>query len=143
MFLFRQSKKTCGILWSIWAFFELPEKRRSNKYCLLEVNFFFHIQIISFMSESLNLLWKIAVQKAGCVFAYFCAGHKNNFQLQFCSSFNDIDTFFLVMDLKLSNISTLVSLWVVDALRFWVHWRLHTDVMTFVSTVVWFNITIM
>ena len=31
---------------------------------------------------------KIAVQNAGCVFAYFCGGHKNNFPLQFRSSFN-------------------------------------------------------
>ena len=31
---------------------------------------------------------KITVQNAGCVFAYFCGGHKNNFPLQFRSSFN-------------------------------------------------------
>ena len=31
---------------------------------------------------------KIAVQNAGCVFTYFCGGHKNNFRLQFRSSFN-------------------------------------------------------
>ena len=31
---------------------------------------------------------KITVQNAGCVFAYFCDGHKNNFPLQFRSSFN-------------------------------------------------------
>ena len=33
-FLFRQSKKTCGILWSVRVFFGLSEKRRPNKYCL-------------------------------------------------------------------------------------------------------------
>ena len=30
-FLFRQSKKACNILWSVWVFFGLPEKRRPNK----------------------------------------------------------------------------------------------------------------
>ena len=30
----------------------------------------------------------MAVQEAGCVFVYFCGGHKNNFRLQFRSSFN-------------------------------------------------------
>ena len=40
------------------------------------------------MSESVNLSWKMAVQKADCIFAYFCGGHKNNFWLQFRSSFN-------------------------------------------------------
>ena len=39
----RQSKKTCGILWSVWVFFELPEKRRPDEYCLWEVNLFFYI----------------------------------------------------------------------------------------------------
>ena len=32
-FLFRQSKKTCGILWSAGVFFGFSEKRRLNKYC--------------------------------------------------------------------------------------------------------------
>ena len=30
----------------------------------------------------------MAVQKADCIFAYFCGGYKNNFWLQFRSSFN-------------------------------------------------------
>ena len=34
LFLFRQSKKTCDILWSAGVFFGLTEKRRPNKYCL-------------------------------------------------------------------------------------------------------------
>ena len=33
------------------------------------------------MCQSVNLSWKMAVQNAGCVFAYICGGHKNNFQL--------------------------------------------------------------
>ena len=40
-----------------------------------------------------RLIMKMAVQNAGCVFAYFFGGHKNNFRLQFRSSFkyqNDI-----------------------------------------------------
>ena len=31
------------------------------------------------MGQDLNLARKIAVYNAGCVFAYFCGGHKNNF----------------------------------------------------------------
>ena len=41
-FIFRQSKKLCSILWSIWVFFAFLEKRRSNRYCLWEVNLVFH-----------------------------------------------------------------------------------------------------
>ena len=41
------------------------------------------------MCQSVNLSWKIAVQNAGCVFAYFCGGHRNNVRLQFCGSFNE------------------------------------------------------
>ena len=37
--------------------------------------------------QSVNLSRKIAVQNAGCVFGYFCRGHKNNFGLQFRISF--------------------------------------------------------
>ena len=40
------------------------------------------------MCRSVNLSWKITVQNAGFVFAYFSRGHKYNFQLQFWSSFN-------------------------------------------------------
>ena len=35
-----------------------------------------------------TFIMKIAVQNAGCVLAYFCGGHKNNFRLHFRSSFN-------------------------------------------------------
>ena len=44
------------------------------------------------MGESVNLSWKMAVQKPGCVFTYFCGGHKNNFCLQFSSSFKTLST---------------------------------------------------
>ena len=39
------------------------------------------------MGQDLNLARKIAVYNAGCVFAYFCGGHKNNFPKWFRSSF--------------------------------------------------------
>ena len=39
------------------------------------------------MRQSLNLSWKIAAETSGCVFAYFCGGHKSNFRLQFRGSF--------------------------------------------------------
>ena len=45
--------------------------------------------MVSLMYHSTNLSWKIAFQKAGCIFAYFCGGHKNNFQLSFRGSFNE------------------------------------------------------
>ena len=31
------------------------------------------------MCKSVNLSEKMAIQNAGCVFAYFFGGHKNNF----------------------------------------------------------------
>ena len=34
VFFFRQSKKTCGILWSVRVFFSLQQVRRQNKYYL-------------------------------------------------------------------------------------------------------------
>lgn len=32
-----------------------------------------------FMCHCVNLSWKVAVQNAGFVFAYFCDGQKNNY----------------------------------------------------------------
>ena len=32
------------------------------------------------MCQSVNLSWKIVVQNAGCVFAYFCDGYKDSLQ---------------------------------------------------------------
>ena len=40
------------------------------------------------MCHSVNLSLKIVDQNAGCVFPYFCDGHKSNFRLPICSSFN-------------------------------------------------------
>ena len=40
------------------------------------------------MFQNVNSSWKRAVQNSGCVFTYFCGIHKNNFWLQFQSSFN-------------------------------------------------------
>ena len=34
-----------------------------------------------------KFILKNSSSNAGCVFAYFCGGHKNNFRLQFRSSF--------------------------------------------------------
>ena len=42
---------------------------------------------VSLMCHSVNVKWKIAVQNAGCDFAYFCGGHKKIFWLQFYKSF--------------------------------------------------------
>ena len=39
------------------------------------------------MGQDVNLAGKVAVQNVGCVFAYFCGGHKNNFPIWFRSSF--------------------------------------------------------
>ena len=55
-FLFWQSQKTRGILWSIQVIFAFPEGRRQNKYCLWEANLVFYVQIIGFMRQSVNLL---------------------------------------------------------------------------------------
>ena len=39
------------------------------------------------MDQGVNLARKIAVLNVGCVFAYFCGRHKNNFSILFRSSF--------------------------------------------------------
>ena len=39
------------------------------------------------MRQDVNVARKIAVEIVGCVFAYFCGGHKNNFPISFRSSF--------------------------------------------------------
>ena len=48
-FFFRQSKKQCSKLWSVWAFLAFLEERRLNKYCLWKANFFFFMQIFGLM----------------------------------------------------------------------------------------------
>ena len=39
------------------------------------------------MGQDVNLARKVAVQNAGCIFAYLCGGHKDNFPIWFRSSF--------------------------------------------------------
>ena len=81
-FLFRQSKNTNSILWSVWVFLAFLEVKRLNKYCLWEANLVFDIWVFGLMWQSVNLLWKTAdLICVGCVFAYFCGGHKKNFRL--------------------------------------------------------------
>ena len=41
------------------------------------------------MDQVVNLARKIAVWNVGCVFVYFCGGHKNNFPIWFRSSFKE------------------------------------------------------
>ena len=59
-FLFRQSKNTNSILWSVWVFLAFLEVRRLNKYCLWEANLVFNIWVFGLMWQSVNLLWKTA-----------------------------------------------------------------------------------
>ena len=46
----------------------------------------------SFDMSKCIFIMKKTFQNVGCVFAYFCGGHKNNFLLQFRNSFNIILT---------------------------------------------------
>ena len=41
------------------------------------------VYVGSLMYQIVNLSWKAVVQNAGCVFVYFCGGHKNNFGYKF------------------------------------------------------------
>ena len=45
------------------------------------------------MGQDVNLARKLAVQNVGCVFVYFCGGHKNNFPIWFRSSFKKFTKF--------------------------------------------------
>ena len=78
-FLFRQSKKTRGILWSVWVFFAFLEVRRRNKYCLWEANLVFYMQIFGLMWRSINLIWKTAVLKCWLCFCLFLWWTQYNF----------------------------------------------------------------
>ena len=78
-------------------FFRFPEKIRTSEYWLWgkKATFLYvtinssclHVTIYSFMCQSVNLLWKLVFQNGGCVFYYFCGGHKNYFLLWFPSPF--------------------------------------------------------
>lgn len=69
------------------SFSTFLDKRRAIKYPLQELNLFFYMYIFSLMSPSVYLFRKTAAYITGYVFAYFCGEHKNNFWLQFRSSF--------------------------------------------------------
>ena len=55
-FLFRQSKKTCGLLWSVWAFF-----KTTKQILLVRGKFIFLYLNIWFDMKGVFLLWKITV----------------------------------------------------------------------------------
>ena len=62
---------------SLFAFLEV---RRQNKYCLCEIHLFSYEHIFGLMRQSRNCE-KQQFEDVGCVFTYFCDGHKNNFGL--------------------------------------------------------------
>ena len=43
LFLLRQSRNVCFILWSVQIFFAFLEDRRTNTYCLWEEKLVFHM----------------------------------------------------------------------------------------------------
>ena len=51
------------------------------------------MHVFSLMGQKVYLVSKIAVQNVGCVFAYFCGGHKNNFPLWLWDSYEAINFF--------------------------------------------------
>ena len=66
------------------------QRREDQINTLLMRTKFIFLYLVSFMSGSVNLTWKMEFQKAGCVFRYFCGGHKNSLQLRFRSSFKQL-----------------------------------------------------
>ena len=104
-FLFRQSKKTRGILWSVGVFFAFL--KRQNKYCLWEANLVFCMQVFGLTWRSVNLLWKTGILKCWFVFAYFYGGHKHNFCMLFRSSFNNLCISFLNLFIALTEIKNI------------------------------------
>ena len=46
-----------------------------------EANLFFYMWIVSLMFQTVNLLWEIVIQNAGCVFGYFCGEQTNSLRL--------------------------------------------------------------
>ena len=67
--------------------FSFIDERGPNKYCSCEVNLISYMLVFSLMDQVVNLARKLAVSNVGCVFVYFCGGHKNNFPIWFRSSF--------------------------------------------------------
>ena len=75
LFLFRRSKKTCSILWSVWVFSGFPKKIDQIIPFMRSTYVFLYAS--SLMCLKVNLSWKIAVQNACCVLAYLRGGYKN------------------------------------------------------------------
>lgn len=53
-FLFRQSKKDCSILLSVWVFVGFPDIKRPKKYCLRKENLLFCILIVILICKRVN-----------------------------------------------------------------------------------------
>ena len=65
----------------------ISREEKTMRYQFMSSKFsFLYIQIFSFFRQNVNFLGKIAIQNV-CVFAYLCGSRKNNFLLQFRSSF--------------------------------------------------------
>ena len=78
-FLFRQSKKDCSILLSVWVFVGFPDIKRPKKYCLrkenftfLHINSYFNMQtcIQKWRFKILFLLSPIFVERPKVVLSY-------------------------------------------------------------------------
>ena len=54
--------------------------RREDQINVCKKKFIF-LYVDSLMCQSVNLVWKMVVQNANCVFVYFGGGHNSNFQL--------------------------------------------------------------
>ena len=67
----------------LWTFGE-----DESKWILLMRSMLSCMQIVSLVSQIVNLSWKTVVQNADYVFAYFWGGYKNNLWLYLRSSFN-------------------------------------------------------
>ena len=53
-FLFRQSKKDCSILLSVWVFVGFPDIKSPNKYCLRKENLLICILIVILIYKRVN-----------------------------------------------------------------------------------------
>ena len=82
-FLSRHNKKYCDMLWTLICLTLLLTCREDNsKQMLIMTSKFIFLFFDSLIYQKVNLLRKIAIQNAYCVFIYFCGGHKNNFRLK-------------------------------------------------------------
>ena len=65
----------------------ISRKETTKQILFMRTKFNSYMKIFSFLRQSLNLIWKIAVYNVGCIFVYF-GWHQNSFPLWFRSSFN-------------------------------------------------------